>query len=88
MTTPVGDKELEKIDNLSCKPESPCYCYGSICLKLPSKDAECNSGQVYQSGKPVCNNEFSEKGGNVICNSLGFYGIQDHKTITASNHNG
>ena len=76
-----GKAELvtNDVNGLTCNKKKPCYCYGSVCLQVPSND-DCNKGKVYRSGKPVCNSKFSEKAGNVICNELGFYGINQTST--------
>ena len=65
--------------DLTCTENEPCYCYGDICL---TKGSSCGSGHVYQSGKPVCNTIWNEKGGNVVCNALGFYGHQSTEKTT------
>ena len=76
-----AEKVTSDVNGLACDKNNPCYCYGSISLQGPNDD-ECNVGKVYRSGKPVCNPTFSEKAGNVICNELGFYGVNQTSTET------
>ena len=71
-----AEKVTSDVNGLACDGSNPCYCYGSICLQ-GTNDDDCNVGKVYRSGKPVCNPSFSKKAGNVICNELGFFGVNE-----------
>jgi len=78
-------KVTSKVLDLPCTENKPCYCYGDICL---TEGSGCSNGHVYQSGKPVCNTIWNNKGGNVVCNALGFYGHEstEKKSISSRNY--
>ena len=61
--------------NMNCK-DTPCYCYGRICLM--TKGDACNEGNVLVDGRAVCGliNSWTSYIQNAICKELGFHGAE------------
>ena len=61
--------------NMNCI-DTPCYCYGRICLM--TKGNACNEGNVLIDGRAVCGSKYSWTSyiQNAICKELGFRGAK------------
>ena len=65
---------------MKCTDRKPCFCYGKLCLV--SEDGKCNQGNVFIEGTPVCgpSANWNEMLGELICQELGFRGLDSNAT--------
>ena len=72
--TKIFDVSNDNEGKMHCSPDKPCRCHGNICLVSNNKE-ECDRGNVFIKGTPLCGIRMSEELGKIICQELGFQNL-------------
>ena len=66
------EKSFNKTTGDMCGNHEPCYCAGNICIA----GGNCNSGNAFIRGKPVCDDGWGIKDATVFCKTIGYAGAK------------
>ena len=71
------EKSFNKTTGDMCGNHEPCYCAGNICIV----GGNCNSGNAFIRGKPVCDDGWGVKDATAFCKTIGYAGAKSSTKI-------